>query len=102
LIITRNTDLETKFIRIVYRGRIITDYIRVHTIIPVIQENTSESPNSDESAALLDKKESNAHPFYMHCVISDAPQTSQPSEAQAIEPARGFDRLLDMGILIDI
>lgn len=88
----RNSDLASKHLRIVYRGRIVTDYIRIHTIVPVVDSNIVESANS-ENAPLLNDPD----PFYLHCVVSDTPLSAHTAEAEIV-PSRGFDRLLQMGL----
>ncbi|KAJ3285565.1 Mannose-6-phosphate isomerase [Rhizoclosmatium sp. JEL0117] len=77
--------LAAKYLRLVYRGRILHDSMALATLVPMATDVYSASTLSDT-------------PLYLHCAVSDAPVSDrQEPQMNANEPALGFDRLIDVG-----
>ncbi|KAJ3034849.1 hypothetical protein HK097_004383, partial [Rhizophlyctis rosea] len=80
--------LSSKFLRLVFRGRVLRDTERINTItgpVTIPQQQPKDTEGDDAPA-----------PTYIHCVVSELPPSEEAQHPQ-LRPTRGFDRLLEIG-----
>ncbi|KAJ3059688.1 hypothetical protein HDU98_004354 [Podochytrium sp. JEL0797] len=89
-IIESKPSLSSKYLRLLYRGRILNDSI----LLVTLPRETADVQRMDAGS---DKDVRTEVPVYIHCAVSDAPASDlQEPQMNSNEPALGFDRLIEI------
>ncbi|ORY38977.1 hypothetical protein LY90DRAFT_510805 [Neocallimastix californiae] len=93
-----NTELKDKYLRLIYKGKVLKDDKNLSNYGIVAEvESSEDEENENEELKALNNKDS-LRQYVIHCAVSDVLENEEHNLEPQIQQRLGFDRLIGLGL----